>query len=274
MSERTRKILVYAFIGLVLVGFIGPIVWFIMLAIRPQATAFADPPVFAFEPQLDAIKYTFQDPGKNRPQLWSSIVVAGGAVFLNLPFSVPAAYALSRFKIKRKKYLMLWYMSLLMAPPVVFLIPYFIFMSNLGLRGTYISMIIILQTITVPFSIWLLKSFIDEIPIELEESARVDGAGLFQVIRKITLPLVAPGLIVTSLFAFVFAWNNAVFPLVLSSQDTATLPLGTLNYFAASGATWNFIAVAAVAAMIPPMVIFLVLDRYVVRGLTFGAVKG
>jgi multiple sugar transport system permease protein len=274
MSARTKKLLVYTAVGLILVGFIGPIIWFAMLAIRPQATAFSTPPVFVFRPQITAFEYTFSDPGINRPQLWNSIIVAGGAVLLNLPFSVPAAYALSRFRIKGKKYLMLWYISLLMAPPVVFLIPFFIFMTKLGLRGTHISMIIIMQTLTVPFSIWLLKSFIDEIPESLEDAAKVDGAGLGQVLRRVTLPLVAPGLIVTSLFAFVFAWNNAVFPLVLSNSSTTTLPLGTLNYFATSGVTWNYIAATAVAAMLPPMIIFLVLDKFVVRGLTFGAVKG
>ena len=131
-----------------------------------------------------------------------------------------------------------------------------------------------MQTITIPFSVWLMKSFIDEVPAELEEAARVDGAKWHTVILRITLPLVRPGLIVTSMFAFVFSWNNAAFPLVLSSQRTATLPIGTLTYFATAGATWTFIGAAAVAAMLPPMFIFLALDRYVVRGLTFGSVKG
>ena len=101
-----------------------------------------------------------------------------------------------------------------------------------------------------------------------------NGAGFGTVLLRVTLPLVRPGLIVTSMFAFVFAWNNAAFPLVLSSQRTATLPIGTLGYFATSGATWTYIGAAAVAAMLPPMLIFLALDRYVVRGLTFGSVKG
>jgi multiple sugar transport system permease protein len=110
--------------------------------------------------------------------------------------------------------------------------------------------------------------------VELEEAARVDGARWYTIMLRITLPIVRPGIIVTSMFAFVFAWNNAAFPLVLSSRSTATLPIGTLGYFATSGVTWNYIAAAAVLAMIPPMIIFLVFDRYVVRGLTFGSVKG
>ncbi|WP_272490460.1 carbohydrate ABC transporter permease [Rhizobium leguminosarum] len=254
--------------------FVGPILWFIALAIRPAETAFTMPPQLTFEPNLDAFRHILVDPGTNARQLVNSLIVAIGAVLLNLPFSVPAAYALSRFKLRGKKNIMLWYLGLLMAPPVAFLIPYFILITRIGLQGSYFSMILVLQTLTIPFSVWLMKSFIDEVPVELEEAARVDGARWYTIMLRITLPIVRPGIIVTSMFAFVFAWNNAAFPLVLSSRSTATLPIGTLGYFATSGVTWNYIAAAAVLAMIPPMIIFLVFDRYVVRGLTFGSVKG
>ncbi len=269
-----RKVLIYLAILLVLIFFLGPIYWFWALSLRSPTSAFASPPEFFFEPTLNAFIYTFVNPGVNRPQLVSSLIVASGATLLNLPFSVTAAYALSRFRMRAKQFLMMWYISLLMAPPIVFLIPYFILMSSLKLRGTYPSMIIIAQTITIPFSIWLLKSFFDEVPIDIEEAAQVDGASWHQALTRITLPLALPGIIVTSMFAFVFTWNNVIFPLVLSNQSTATLPVGTLNYFATTGATWNFIAATAVVTMLPPMIIFLVLGRYIVRGLTFGAVKG
>lgn len=269
-----RGLALYALLALTMLFFIGPILWFMMLAIRPPSTAFAMPPEFTFTPTANALIYTMVDPGENAPQAVNSLIVAIGAVVLNLPFSVPAAYSLSRFRIRNKKYIMLWYLGLLMAPPVAFLIPYFILMKNIGLSGSYLSMVLVLQTLTIPFSIWLMKSFIDEVPFEIEEAARVDGASYLTILTRIILPLVLPGLIVTSMFAFVFAWNNAAFPLVLSSQQTATLPIGTLGYFANTGVTWSYIASAAVVAMLPPMIIFLVFDKYVVRGLTFGALKG
>ena len=276
MRPRTaiRAAALYAAILFALLFFIGPILWFIALALRPPETAFLSPPRFTFTPTLDAFRHVLIDPGTNAPQLRNSIVVAVSTVLLNLPFSVPAAYALSRFRFRGKKNLMLWYLGLLMAPPVAFLIPYFILMTRIGLAGTYLAMVLVLQTLTIPFSVWLMKSFIDEVPIELEEAARVDGARWSVIMFRITLPIVRPGIIVTSMFAFVFAWNNAAFPLVLSSRTTSTLPIGTLGYFATSGVTWNYIAAAAVIAMVPPMIIFLVFDRYVVRGLTFGSVKG
>ena len=269
-----RSILIYAAMALVLVFFIGPILWFLALALRSPSSAFTNPPQFLFKPQLDAFYYTLVEPGTNARQLLNSIVVATGATLLNIPFALPAAYALSRYRVRGKRHIMLWYISLLMAPPVVFLIPYFIFMSRLRLNGTYLAMIVMMQTITIPFSIWLLKGFFDEVPFELEEAAQVDGARWWQALTSITLPLALPGIIVTSMFAFVFSWNNAIFPLVLSNQSTATLPIGTLSYFATTGATWNYIAATAIVAMVPPMLIFLALGKYIVRGLTFGAVKG
>lgn len=272
--SRPRTILLYLATALVLIFFLGPILWFVALAFRPAGTAFANPPQFVFRPVLDAFVYTLIDPGVNARQLLNSIIVAGGATLLNIPFALPAAYALSRFNLRWKRNIMLWYIGLLMAPPVVFLIPYFIFMSRLRLNGTYLAMIIMMQTITIPFSVWLLKGFFDDVPFELEEAAQVDGARWWQALRSITFPLALPGVIVTSMFAFVFSWNNAIFPLVLSNQATATLPIGAMSYIASAGAGWNNIAATAVIAMLPPMIIFLVLGRYIVRGLTFGAVKG
>ena len=272
--STSRKFLIYAALVLTMLFFLGPIVWFWELSLRSPSSAFASPPRLLFKPTLDAFRYTFVNPGANAPQLVSSLIVSTGAILLNLPFSASAAYALSRFRMRAKAFLMMWYISLLMAPPVVFLIPYFVLMSRLRLRGTYLSMIVISQTITIPLSVWLLKSFFDEVPVDIEEAAFVDGASFLQSLTLITLPLSLPGIIVTSMFAFVFTWNNAIFPLVLSNQKTATLPIGTLNYFATTGVTWNYIAATAVATMLPPMLVFLLLGRYIVRGLTFGAVKG
>jgi multiple sugar transport system permease protein len=269
-----RRVLLYLALLLLMVIFIGPILWFVLLAIKPPDVAFAQKPVLFFRPSWAAFHEIFVNPGTNARQLLNSVIVAGGAVALNLPFSVPAAYAISRFTFRGRKNLMLWYLGLLMAPPVAFLIPYFIVATAVGLTGTYLAMILVLQTIVVPFSVWLLKSFFDDIPIDLEASAALDGARLPAILWHITLPLAAPGLVVTAMFAFVFAWNNAAFPLVLSDQDTATLPIGTLGYFGTAGVSWNDIGAAAVAAMLPPMLIFLIMGRYVVRGLTFGSLKG
>jgi len=272
---RTRhRIVIYALMALVMIFFLGPILWFILLAFRHPSEAYTIPPQLFFEPTLQSFERTFVDPGNNRPQVFNSVIVSTGATLLSLPFAMSAAYALSRFALRGKDFIMNWYISLLIAPPIVFVIPYFILMSRIGWAGTYQAMILTLQTLAIPFSVWLLKSFMDEVPLDLEEAAWVDGATRLSAFFRIIIPLALPGIIVTSMFTFVFSWNNVLFPLILSKQSTTTLPVGTISFFASTGVYWNQIAATAVVAMLPPMLIFLVLGRYVVRGLTFGAVKG
>jgi multiple sugar transport system permease protein len=127
---------------------------------------------------------------------------------------------------------------------------------------------------TIPFSVLIMKSFFDEVPVSLEEAAMVDGASRLGALIKIIIPISLPGIIVSAMFAFVFSWNNAVFPIVLSGRLTKPLPVGTLNFFATTGANWNSIGATSIVTMLPPMIIFLFLGKYIVRGLTFGAVKG
>lgn len=273
-SFRISKISLYLALSTTTVLLLFPILWTVLLAFRPSETNFSMPPHFFFKPNFDAFKYTMLHWDQNGRQVVNSLIISTLAVLINLPVSFCAAFGLSRYKFKRKNQVMMWYLSLLMAPSVVFVIPYFVFFSRIGIRGTYISLVIVLQTITVPFSVWLMKGFLDEIPFELEEAAKLDGANLWDLITKITFPLALPGIVVTSMFSFVFAWNNVMFPLTLSKSATSTIPIGTLGYFTTSGANWNNIGVTAMVAMLPPMAIFLVLDKYVVRGLTFGAVKG
>lgn len=276
MRRRSRrdKVTIYALMTLVMIFFLGPIFWFFLLAFRHPSEAYTLPPRLFFEPYLGNFGDTFVDPGNNAPQLLSSVIVSTGATLLSLPFALAAAYALSRFAMRGKDFIMNWYISLLIAPPIVFVIPYFILMSRIGWAGTYQAMIVTLQTLAIPFSVWLLKSFMDEVPLDLEEAAWVDGANRFAAFVRIIIPLALPGIIVTSMFTFVFSWNNVIFPLALSKQSTTTLPVGTISFFASTGVYWGHIAATAVVAMLPPMIIFLLLGRYVVRGLTFGAVKG
>ena len=272
--QTRHKAGIYALMALVMIFFLGPIIWFALLAIRHPSEAYHLPPKLFTDLYLGNFETTFIDPGNNAPQLLSSVIVSTGATLLSLPFALSAAYALSRFSMRGKEFVMNWYISLLIAPPIVFVIPYFILMTRIGWSGTYQAMIVTLQTLAIPFSVWLLKSFIDEVPLDLEEAAWVDGANRIAAFFRIIIPLALPGLIVTSMFTFVFSWNNVLFPLVLGKQSTTTLPVGTISFFASAGVYWGHIAATAVIAMLPPMIIFLLLGRYVVRGLTFGAVKG
>jgi len=274
MKMKTiSKVSIYFFLIIVITFFMLPIIWFSTASIMPGELVFSDPPTIFFEPVNKAFYEAFLNPGPHLVQLFNSLTITSFAVLVNLPLSFSAAYGLSRGNLKSAPRILGWYLGLLMAPPIVFLLPYFIMISNLGLSGTKLSIVVVLQVVTIPFSIWLLKSFIDEIPFEIEEAAKIDGAGIRAILFQIVIPLCAPGIIVTTMFAFVFAWNNTVFPLILSDHNSATLQIGLLSYFSASGAIWNLIAAITVVSMVIPMLIFLVFDRYVVRGLTFGAIK-
>jgi multiple sugar transport system permease protein len=266
-------LVLYLLLVLVVVAFIGPIIWTALLAVRPTITNRTVPPTVAFTPTLRHFIYCFVKPGVSLQWLIASLVIASGATALSLPFSILAAYSFSRFRFPGRGFLMFWYLSLFLGPPVVFLIPYVLIMSRLGLTGKYPSMIIVYQTFAIPFSILVIKSFFDEIPRDMEEAALVDGASRLGAVLRVVIPLSLPGIIVASMFAFVFSWNNSVFPLVLSSRTTQPLPVGTLNFGASLGITWNYVAATSLVTMVPPMLIFLALGRYVVRGLTFGAIK-
>lgn len=273
-QSSRRKALVYVLLIMVVACFLLPIFWTLLLSIRPASTNLGWPPALIFGPTADHLGYCFVSPGVSTRYLWNSFVISFLATLLSMPFAIPAAYAFARYTFKGKRGLLFWFLGLYMGPPLVFLLPYVILMSKLQLVGTYLSMIIVFQSFTIPFSILVMKSFIQDIPVELEESAMVDGASRLYAAFKIIMPLALPGIIVSAMFAFVFSWNNAAFPLVLSKQMTKPLPIGTLNFFATTGINWNWIAATSVVTMLPPMLLFLSLEKYLVRGLTFGAVKG
>jgi multiple sugar transport system permease protein len=156
-----------------------PIVWMVFLSIRPAVTNRNIPPVLLFKPTLKYYRYCFVEPGVSRNYLIASLVIAGAATGMSIPFSILAAYAFSRFRFYGRNFLMLYYLGLFLGPPIVFLIPFFLIMSNIGWTEKYQSMIIIFQTFTIPFSVLIMKSFFDEVPASLEEAAMVDGANSF-----------------------------------------------------------------------------------------------
>jgi multiple sugar transport system permease protein len=268
------QIILYLLLAMVIIAFMVPIIWVFLLSIRPAVTNRTIPPTLIFKPTLKFYRYCFVQPGVSRNYLISSLIISTAATGLSLPFSISAAYAFSRFRFRARRFLIFYYLSLFFGPPVVFLIPFFVIMAKIGWVGSYQSMIFIYQTFTIPFSVLIMKSFFDEVPPTLEDAAMVDGASRIKALFKVILPISLPGIIVSAMFAFVFSWNNAIYPIVLSARNTKPLPVGTLDFFATTGVTWNNIGATSMVTIVPPMIIFLLLGKYIVRGLTFGAVKG
>jgi multiple sugar transport system permease protein len=256
-----------------------PMVWMLLTSIKSQFAAMQYPPQWwPKEPTLE--NYTkLLNPtnpvGRDfLGYMWNSFYVSLATTILGVAVAVPAAYAFSRFRFPGRTFLFFAVLLRNMFPAVVFLMPLFVLMRWIGLVGTHGSLILTYLTFGLPLSIWLLKGFYDNIPIQLEQAARIDGATRFQAFFLIVMPLSVPGILATSIFSFIGAWNEYVYAATfLNRQDQLTLPVGIQRFFAEFSTDWPGLMAATFLMSVPVVVLFLILQRYFVRALTEGAVK-
>ncbi len=208
--------------------------------------------------------------------LANSTIISLSATALALLLGLPAAYALARFRFKRipSKDLTIWFLSQRVLPPVATVIPFYLVMRTLGLLDTYLALILINATFILPFVVVILRQTFIELPVELEEAAMVDGTGFTGAFLRVALPLAAPAMAATGLIIFAFAWNEFLFAITISSKNAITIPVHMAGAVDTRGVQFWFMAVRAMIAMIPPVLLALLAQRYIVQGLTFGAVKG
>ncbi len=253
--------------------------WMVLTSLKSQFAAMQYPPQWwPAEPTLENY-HKLLDPSNSVGQEFlqyflNSLYVSMATTILGVVVAVPAAYAFSRFRFPGRTFLFFAVLVRNMFPAVVFLMPLFLMMRWLGLVGTHASLILTYLTFGLPLSIWLLKGFYDNIPIQLEQAARIDGATRFQAFYLIVLPLSSPGIIATSIFSFIGAWNEYVYAVTfLNSKDKLTLPVGIQRYFTEFATDWPGLMAATFLMSVPVVVLFLVLQKYFVRALTEGAVK-
>lgn len=204
----------------------------------------------------------------------ASLATSTGAVLVSLLIGIPAAYAAARYRFKGSEDLMFTLLSFRFAPELVVIIPLGVIYQQIGLYDTIFGMVWVLQLVTMPLVVWILRSFFQDLPAELEEAALLDGYTRRQAFLKIVLPLVRPGIAAVCLLAFIFAWNNFIFPFTLTSGDAQTVTVSSLAFLGGNQVRFNLVAAGAVMAVLPPLVLALCIQRYLVRGLSFGAVKG
>ena len=256
-----------------------PMVWMVLTSLKSQFAAMQYPPQWwPAEPTLhNYVKLLDPTNEAGRDFLlyfWNSFYVSTLTTILGVVVAVPAAYAFSRFRFPGRTFLFFAVLLRNMFPAVVFLIPLFIMMRWMGLVGTHAALILTYLTFGLPLSIWLLKGFYDNIPIQLEQAARIDGATRFQAFLLIVMPLSLPGIIATSIFSFIGAWNEYVYAATfLNNKDKLTLPVGIQRYFTEFATDWPGLMAATFLMSVPVVVLFLVLQKYFVRALTEGAVK-
>jgi multiple sugar transport system permease protein len=255
-----------------------PILWMILLSLKTPAEQTST--YFGFSPTLDNFGTVLSDEGTrltsvNYPSaILSSVVNCGGAVLVSLLIGIPAAYAAGRYRFRGSNDLMFTILSFRFAPELMVIVPLFVIYNQIGLFDTRFGMIWVLQLVTMPLVVWILRSYFEDLPEDLEQAALLDGYTRRKAFVMVALPLVRPGIAAAALLAFIFAWNNYVFPLILAGSENATVTVAISRFLGGGGqAFYNLTAAAALIGALPPLILALTIQRYLVRGLSFGAVK-
>ena len=267
------------FLAVLIVFALLPMAWMLLTSIKTQFAALQFPPEWIpHNPTLAnylSLLSPQSDVGREFLRyLINSLWVSFASTVLGVTVAVPAAYAFSRFRFPGRNLLFYGVLLRNMFPAVVFLMPLFIMMRWLGLVNTQASLILTYLTFGLPLSIWLLKGFYDNIPVQLEQAARIDGASRFRAFLLIVMPLSSPGIIATAIYSFIQAWNEYVYALTfLNDQSKLTLPVGLQRFFTEYATNWPGLMAASFIMSVPVVALFLVLQKYFVRALTEGAVK-
>ena len=274
---RWRDLAISALTVLYFVFALFPVVWMIILSLKPQDKLFTT--YFQFEPTLAAYIEIFSGTGGQAGATYlrfffNSLIVSLGAVLVSLVVGVPAAYAFARWNFRGGESLLFTLLSFRFAPELMVIIPLLVIYRRLGLFDTHLGLIWVYQLITLPLIVWILRSYFQDLTPELEQSALLDGYNRPQAFLKIAVPLIRPGLAAAGLLAFIFAWNSFIFPFALTGSNAQTVTVGSLSFLGGATPRYNLTAAAALVALIPPLLLALSIQRFLVRGLTFGAVKG
>jgi multiple sugar transport system permease protein len=267
------------FLVFMLIYTVVPMAWMLLTALKSSFAAMQYPPQWwPAEPTLDNFRRLLDPQSRIGADFlryfWNSLWVSTLTTVIAVAVGVPAAYAFSRFRFPGRTFLFFAVLLRNMFPAVIFLVPLFILMRWLGLVNTHGSLILTYLTFGLPLAIWLLKGFYDNIPIQLEQAARIDGATRFQAFLLVVMPLSTPGIIATAIYSFIGAWNEYIYAATfLNRHDQMTLPVGIQRFFAENSTDWPGLMAATFLMSVPVVVLFLILQRYFVRALTEGAVK-
>ncbi|WP_191059507.1 carbohydrate ABC transporter permease [Geminicoccus harenae] len=257
---------------LVTVLFLFPIYWLFTISFKTPDEIFSYPPVW-WPSSFQWSNYTVLFRDGDVVTIWNSLVVASVSTAAAMLIGTMCAYAIARFRTGGDHF-SIWVLSQRMVPPIVVVFPIFLLYVKLGLVDTYLGLIILYTAFNLPYVVWMMRGYLQEIPREIEESALVDGCTRLQVFTKIVLPLARTGLFATAVFTFVFAWNEFLFALVLTRSAVTTFPVQLTHYFGGQSNFWAKISAMSVLGTVPIFLAVAFLQRYLVRGISLGAVKG
>ena len=267
--------MLYLGAGLLALQAAFPFFWMISTSFKPPSEVFAQPPAFIPEdPTWENFGRLFTATGflvyfKN------SVIVSGLSVLLTMVVSAAGAYSLTRFRYVGREKIAGLILCTYMFAPIMVVIPFFILVKKAGIENTHFALVLAFTSFCLPFTLWLMRAFFATIPLELEEAALVDGAGRVRAVIHVVLPLALPGIIATSIFTFILAWNDYIFTRILiTSDDLKTLPVGVQDLFHSALIDWGLIMAAGMMITIPALVFFLAVQKYLIRGWGAGGVKG
>ncbi len=263
-----RTVLTVVYLGFAL----GPILWLAQMSLKTEAEAFRMPPKLLFVPSFRNYAELFEGPFL--AAIANSFKASALTTILCLAFGVPAAYALARAHLRREMPIRMWILFTRMAPPIAFALPFYLAFRALGLIDTVTGLSIVYLTFNLSLVIWLTQAFFEGLPRSLEEAAYIDGASTWQAFARVTLPLAMPGVLTAGIFSFLVAWNDFFFALILTRAEAQTAPVAIMGYTSFLGWDWGKIAAGSTLVMAPSLLFALLVRRYLISGLTSGALKG
>lgn len=252
---------------------LAPIAWILLMSFKTPEQIISSTPLFVFAPTLDNYVQVFSGPSFLQPFV-NSIIVTLCSLLVTLVIGLPTAYALARFTFRGRENIAFGILSLRFAPELLIILPLYLIFQQTGLAGTYLGLIIAYQIVTLPMLVWMLRSFIEDLPGELEEAVAVDGGTRWTAFRHVMFRLIAPGLGASLMLSFIWAWNNYTLPLVLSGRTTQTITTGLQQYVGYQSIEWGPMAAATIISVIPGVLFAIFSLRWIVGGLTAGTVKG
>ena len=275
MSNRSRKRLLdflqFLVILLTAIIILVPIYWIVSGAFKQQVDIFQLK--LLFTPTLDNFKIIFKSPYNLFDKLVNSTLVALSTVMITIPLATLAAYSFSRFRMKAEKVMFVTILATQFVPAVVIVLPFFILFRDIGILDTRLALVLVNLSLIMPFAIWMIKGFIDGIPLDTEEAALVDGSGRIQVVLNVVIPMALPGVITAGIFCFILAWNEFLFALIITTNKAVTLPVGLSLFHAEEGVLWHLISAAGIMIMLPMFVLATLIQKHFVQGMTIGAVR-
>lgn len=270
--KKVQRIIKYFCLSLYGLLSLIPFMLVIMTSFKENRDVLSSPPTLLFDPTLK--NYTEALNSDILHAITNSLIIGLSATFIAVLFGVFSSYAMSRFRTRITGFTQALVLSLRLIPPVTLVIPYFIIFSKLGMLDNYFALILMYMTICLPLVVWMIKSFYDETPIELDEASRIDGCSKIQTLWHVLIPSIAPGIFASAALTYIVMWNEFMFALYICGSKTRTMPFQIYKAIGYYRLEWGSMSAVAVIAIIPAIIFIALAQKYIVKGLTMGAVKG